>query len=246
MSLFRFGYLTVCATLLVGGAAQAAVYGKVDGDRISVLYSDTPPLDPGYKLYSNNDRMVIHPSAWRDPRMRALAQREAQRQSRPRAASASGRNPGAAPVPRPPPSTYDHHINAASNETKVDPALIRAVISVESGYNPVARSHAGAVGLMQLMPGTAQRYGVTNSLDPAQNIRGGARYLRDLQAMFGNDLRLVLAAYNAGEEAVIKYGRRIPPFRETVEYVPKVLSHYSQNRAQNRATPAAARAQGGK
>lgn len=237
MSLFRFGYLTVCTTLLLcGSAAEAAVYGKVEGDRVSVLYSDTPPLDPGYKLYSNNNRMVIHPSAWRDPRVRALAQREAQREALSQARSRPAYRPA---TPLPPPSTYDHHINAASNETKVDPALIRAVISVESGYNPFARSHAGAVGLMQLMPGTAQRYGVTNSLDPAQNIRGGARYLRDLQAMFGNDLRLVLAAYNAGEEAVIRYGRRIPPFRETVEYVPKVLSHYAQDRAR----PAAKRVQ---
>src|SRR4051812_20521444 len=105
------------------------------------------------------------------------------------------------------PATYNTHIEAAANETNVDAALIRAVIAVESGYNPSARSSKGALGLMQLMPQTAQRYGVTDRLDPAQNIRGGALYLRDLKALFGNDVRLVLAAYNAGEEAVIKYGR---------------------------------------
>jgi soluble lytic murein transglycosylase-like protein len=121
---------------------------------------------------------------------------------------------------------YSSQVLAAAQETKVDPALIHAVISVESGYNPSARSHAGAVGLMQLMPQTAKRYGVTDRLDPAQNIRGGARYLRDLKAMFNNNLHLVIAAYNAGEEAVMKYGNRIPPYRETIAYVPKVMGHY--------------------
>src|SRR5476651_2543356 len=79
------------------------------------------------------------------------------------------------------PTKYSGHVLAAANETRVDAALIHAVISVESGYNPSARSSAGAVGLMQLMPGTAKRYGVKDRLDPAQNIRGGARYLRDLK-----------------------------------------------------------------
>jgi len=123
---------------------------------------------------------------------------------------------------------YSSQVLAASQETKVDPALIHAVISVESGYNPSARSRAGAVGLMQLMPQTARRYGVTDRLDPAQNIRGGARYLRDLKAMFNNNLHLVIAAYNAGEDAVMKYGMRIPPYRETIAYVPKVMGHYKQ------------------
>jgi soluble lytic murein transglycosylase-like protein len=134
------------------------------------------------------------------------------------------------------PGRYSEHILAVSRETEVEPALIHAVISVESGYNPSARSRAGAVGLMQLMPGTAKRYGVTNRLDPAQNIQGGARYLRDLKAKFGNNLDLVLAAYNAGEDAVMKYGKRIPPYRETAAYVPKVMSRYWKYRA---AAPAA-------
>ena len=102
------------------------------------------------------------------------------------------------------------------------------MISVESAYNPSARSHAGAVGLMQLMPETAKRYGVTDRLDPAQNIQGGARYLRFLLDTFGNNLKLVIAAYNAGEEAVMKYGMRIPPYRETQAYVPKVMYHYER------------------
>lgn len=118
------------------------------------------------------------------------------------------------------------HVKAAAKATKLDPALIHAVISAESGYNPSARSRAGAVGLMQLMPQTAARYSVTNRFDPAQNIHGGAHYLRDLLHMFNNDLRLALAAYNAGEGAVARYGNRIPPYRETMLYVPKVLGFY--------------------
>ena len=125
---------------------------------------------------------------------------------------------------------YAGHIEAAARAYNLEPELIRAVITAESGHNPFARSPAGAVGLMQLMPGTAQRYGVTNRLDPAQSIHGGARYLRDLMNMFGNDMQLTLAAYNAGEEAVMRYGRRIPPFQETMAYVPKVLRFYRQYR----------------
>ena len=83
---------------------------------------------------------------------------------------------------------------------------------------------------MQLMPGTAKRYGVKNRLDPAQNIHGGARYLRDLQDMFDDNLQLVLAAYNAGEQAVMRYGNRIPPYRETAAYVPRVLQFYRKYR----------------
>jgi len=128
------------------------------------------------------------------------------------------------------PGPFSGHILAAARETRVDPALIHAVISVESGYNPSARSSAGAVGLMQLMPETARRYGVKNRMDPAQNIKGGARYLRDLQIMFDDNLQLVLAAYNAGEQAVLKYGNRIPPYRETAAYVPRVLQFYRKYR----------------
>lgn len=134
-------------------------------------------------------------------------------------APAAARTPSA-------PSPFLSHILAAALETDVEAALIHAVITVESGFNPAARSPYGALGLMQLMPGTAKRYGVTNRLDPAQNIRGGARYLRDLMTLFDNDLQLVLAAYNAGEQAVIRYGRRVPPFRATLAFVPKVMGHY--------------------
>ena len=175
----------------VSGAAHAATYGFVDGDRVSVIISDTPPADSRYVLFKKD--LPVQLTAVE-------------------------------------PGPYSGHILAAAKETRVDPALIHAVISVESGYNPSARSSAGAVGLMQLMPGTAKRYGVKNRLDPAQNIHGGARYLRDLQVMFDDNLQLVLAAYNAGEQAVMKHGMRIPPYRETAAYVPKVMQLYRKFR----------------
>ena len=100
------------------------------------------------------------------------------------------------------------------------------MITVESGYNAKARSPKGAAGLMQLMPDTAKRYDVANIWDPRENVRGGARYLRDLLAQFNNNLALALAAYNAGEGAVAQYGNKIPPFAETIAYVPRVLQQY--------------------
>ena len=128
------------------------------------------------------------------------------------------------------PSRYALHIRSASLATNVPAALIRAVISAESAFNPYALSATGAVGLMQLMPDTAARYGVKNRMDPSQNILGGARYLSDLMRLFNNNMHLAIAAYNAGEGSVLKYGRRIPPFPETVAYVPKVLKYYKQYR----------------
>jgi soluble lytic murein transglycosylase-like protein len=128
------------------------------------------------------------------------------------------------------PSRYALHIRSASRATNVPAALIRAVISAESAFNPYALSATGAVGLMQLMPDTAARYGVTNRMDPSQNILGGARYLSDLMRLFNNNMHLTIAAYNAGEGSVLKYGRKIPPFPETVAYVPKVLGYYKKYR----------------
>ena len=120
-------------------------------------------------------------------------------------------------------------IDKVSQRYRVERALIHAVITAESAYDPAAVSRAGAVGLMQLMPGTAKRYGVSDRRDPRQNVSGGVRYLRDLLVQF-DDLPLALAAYNAGENAVIRYGNRIPPYRETQRYVRKVLSYYRDYR----------------
>lgn len=125
---------------------------------------------------------------------------------------------------RKPPASLGPQIEAIAKTYRLEPALLAALISVESRYNPRARSPKGAKGLTQLMPATAQRYGVHDPYDVKQNLHGGARYLRDLLAMFDNDMHLALAAFNAGEGAVLKYGRTIPPFAETQHYVPQVLS----------------------
>jgi len=110
----------------------------------------------------------------------------------------------------------------------VDPYLIYCVIHQESRYRPTALSVKGAQGLMQLMPGTAARYGVMNANDPAQNIMGGTRYLKDLLQLFRGRIDLVLAGYNAGEGAVIKYGQTIPPYKETRDYVRLITHRYFQ------------------
>lgn len=125
---------------------------------------------------------------------------------------------------------YASMIELAANAHGVDAALVHAVISAESGYNPAALSKAGARGLMQLMPATAQRYGVQNIMDPQENIHGGVKYLKDLLQMFSGNLELAVAAYNAGENAVIRYGHKVPPYAETVNYVPKVLGFYNKFR----------------
>jgi len=120
-------------------------------------------------------------------------------------------------------------IAEVASRYNVPEALIHAVVAIESAYDPNAISRAGAVGLMQLMPATAERYGVTNRNNPAANLAGGTRYLRDLLKRFDSDLELVLAGYNAGEDAVKKYGNRIPPYNETQNYVRKVLKLYNEH-----------------
>jgi soluble lytic murein transglycosylase-like protein len=109
---------------------------------------------------------------------------------------------------------------------QLEPALLHAVISVESSYDPIALSEDGAMGLMQLIPSTARRFQVDDPYEPTANLDGGARYLRYLLNLF-DDLKLALAAYNAGENAVLRHGKAIPPYPETRRYVTKVLGYYA-------------------
>jgi soluble lytic murein transglycosylase-like protein len=127
-----------------------------------------------------------------------------------------------------PPKAFQPFILEASLASRLPVELIHAVISAESNYNPRALSGKGAQGLMQLMPATARRFGSINSLDPRDNILTGSRYLRWLMDYFNQDIELAVAAYNAGEGAVVKAGHKIPPYPETQKYVPKVLQHYRQ------------------
>ncbi len=121
---------------------------------------------------------------------------------------------------------YEEEIIRASIKHGVDPDLVKAVIKVESDFNPNAVSSKNAMGIMQLMPETARDYSVNDPFDPRENIDGGVRALRDLMDYFNNDLALSLAAYNAGKAAVVKYGFRVPPYAETMDYVSKVFSRY--------------------
>jgi soluble lytic murein transglycosylase-like protein len=192
--------LLVAAMLAASaGAVHADIYRYVDED--GKVHFTNVPTDRRYKLYLATEKEPGAVARTISYRYRSFAKADRKR--------------------------YEAHVIAAAREYELEPALIHAVISAESGYNPLARSAKGAKGLMQLMPATAERYGVRNPLDPRQNIYGGAAYLRDLLTLFGNDMQLALAAYNAGEGAVMQHGR-IPPYRETVEYVPKVLSYYKR------------------
>jgi len=119
-------------------------------------------------------------------------------------------------------SSYDDLIVEHSRRNNVRPSLVRAVIQVESAFNPAALSDKGAMGLMQLMPATAREFGVRNAFNPSENVRGGVAYLRQLLDRYDNNEQLALAAYNAGPGAVDKYGQTIPPYRETKDYVVKV------------------------
>ncbi len=129
-------------------------------------------------------------------------------------------------------SEIDNLITKYADKNGLDEDFVKAVINQESGFNPNATSHCGAMGLMQLMPATAQGLGVSDAYNPEQNIEGGTKYLKGLMDRFGNDKSLALAAYNAGPNAVKKYGG-IPPYAETQNYVKKVLSKYDTYKGAN-------------
>ena len=190
-------------------AARADIYAFTDAS--GVTHFTNLPDDPRYEL------IVRSP-----PEVKAAAPVDARR-----AAAWLARS-----------SSYDAAITRAARDTLVQPELVRAVIVVESGFNPRAISRRGAIGLMQLLPSTARRYGAFNAFDPEQNIRAGVKYLADLISRYGEGrLDLVLAAYNAGENAVERYGNRIPPYRETQAYVPNVIRMYHALRAQVQPAP---------
>ncbi len=177
--------------------ATANIYSFTDEKGV-VHFSNLPHLDRRYRMvYRIPTSGDMRPNAW----------------------SASG--PASIDIGK-----YVPIIASAAKLNGLDPKLIHAVIRAESGYNARAMSPKGAVGLMQLIPATAQRYGVNNIHDPSENINGGTRYLRDLLAMFNGNVELALAGYNAGENAVIRAGNRIPNYPETMAYVPKVMNFY--------------------
>ncbi|MGH8713300.1 MAG: lytic transglycosylase domain-containing protein [Casimicrobiaceae bacterium] len=213
------GLAAACA---FGGsvAARANLWGYVDKN--GTAHFATEPLDPRYQLFFKGGSTLDPP----DPGERAkAASNEAFRRS----------------------AIYQRAINHPNlkrllplieryaRAQGIDPALVRAVVAVESGFDPAAVSPKGALGLMQLLPETAARYGVVGDskrsveqklLDPAINLRAGTRYLHDLIVQFADDVSLALAAYNAGAQAVLQYGMRVPPFAETREFVRLVQAFY--------------------
>jgi soluble lytic murein transglycosylase-like protein len=123
----------------------------------------------------------------------------------------------------------DRYIKEAGAKYDVDPALIRLVVGQESAYRTNARSRKNAMGLMQTIPATAQRFGVSNPYDARQNVEGGTRYLRWLLQKFCGDVQLTLAGYNAGENRVTRFGGKVPPYRETRNYVSKIIAKYGKS-----------------
>ena len=191
------GFGLAAAALIASTHATANIYAFKDDHGVT-HFSNLPHLDKRYKMvYRIPTAANMRPNAW----------------------SANG--PRVVDIEKLVPI-----IASAARLNGLDVRLVHAVIRAESGYNENAISSKGAVGLMQLIPATAQRYGVVNSYDPTENIAGGTRYLRDLLKMFNGNVELALAGYNAGENAVIRAGHRIPPYPETMAYVPKVLTFY--------------------
>jgi soluble lytic murein transglycosylase-like protein len=188
--------LLILAVVAAPGLARADVYSFTDANGVS--HFSNVPSDSRYQLLISTSSEVAAGTPAKEHSIDWLA-RSAQ---------------------------YDGVIKGAAQAATIQAALVRAVIVVESGFNPRAVSKKGAIGLMQLQPATAKRYGVKNIYDPGENVRAGAHYLSDLLARFDSNLELALAAYNAGEEAVERYGRHVPPYRETLAYVPSVMKVY--------------------
>lgn len=193
--------VSLSALVLLGSQAARADIFSFTDERGVVHFTNIPGLDKRYRLIYREVRNVV-------PR------------------SGQVWMPSEEDIKR-----YSGIVESAAASNGVETALVHAVITAESGYNPNAVSRRGATGLMQLMPDTARRYGVRNIFDPVENIHGGVRYLRDLLTLFNGNIELAVAGYNAGENAVIRHGNSVPPYAETKAYVPKVIGIYQRFRA---------------
>jgi hypothetical protein len=216
------------ATLVLAGALATPLrgiaeelYSFVDG--AGAIHYTNVPNDPRYRPVHGEGTEHVSHVAQAPPRDRT--------HRRGSTADLHGKTVGAradrgAPPPQRRTSAFDEHIHAAARKYGLAPPLLKAVMAAESNFDPAAISVRGAAGLMQLMPETARDMFVADALDPAQNIEGGARYLRQLQDRFGGDLERVLAAYNAGPERVRRSGGAVPAIPETRAYVRRVLGLY--------------------
>lgn len=199
-------FILIFSALGVCGPAMGADIFRSEGPDGEIRFASRR-LDKSYQLYLRDDA--------------------------PRAAAAR-REPAPPAAPRPASLPLLSLVEQLAQKHAVDAALVRAIIDVESRGNSAAVSPRGATGAMQLMPSTAAMYGVTELTDPAQNIDAGIRHLKYLLERHGGNLALALAAYNAGEGAVARHAGRIPPFRETMLYVPAVLARMQSDRNQTR------------
>jgi soluble lytic murein transglycosylase-like protein len=231
----RFGV----SDCLVKAAAPAAAPSGAAASRAPAAR----PLSPLLQLYERpnaavdvtlHGRRPVRPTARPTAPASATVTVPRQRFVVPRSMVPRGRRPAATEVRYAPAPAqgyrYAGTIYSVARAYNIDPAFMGAVIRRESGFNPTARSRAGARGFMQVMPGTAARFGVRGRAidDPVANLAAGASYLKSLQRRYGNNLPLILSAYNAGEGAVDRHGRRIPPFRETQGYVTGILGDYGR------------------
>ena len=201
-------FSTVLLLALYGaaGAARADIYAYTDADGVR-HFTNLQPTDARYKriIKSRETEPGYHFPSTSHPAGLAL---------------------GGSPVRA---SAYDGLVRQAAQAYQMDEALVRAVIHTESAFNPSAVSTKGASGLMQLMPETASRYGVHDVFDPVENVYAGVHYLHDLKQMFNGNMQLTVAAYNAGENAVLRYGG-IPPYPETIDYVSRVIDLHGRYR----------------
>lgn len=214
--------------------AQADIYKYVD-EKGNTYFTDSPVAGARFRLVwkRESERLVVENRkrlASVDRAInRLLGRTPGQGTVSPAAREVQGSAAGQSVAVRR--ARFERLIDAYARVYGLSPQLLHAVIRTESAYNHEAVSRAGAEGLMQLMPGTAARYGVKDSFNPVENVRGGAAYLRDLLDMFGQDLKLALAGYNAGENAVIRNGNQIPPYAETQNYVRQVLQYFWTERS---------------
>ena len=195
---------------LFGGVSTRADYVVLrNGSRLNVT---------GYEIMGDKYRLHLQ-GGFADVPVEEIAAIEPEELFEPNTAPLSDKTP------------FQKLIVAAAARYHLDPDLIHSVISIESNFNPKAVSPKNARGLMQLMPLTAQQFGVQDSFNPEQNIEGGTRYLSDLLHKYKNNLTLALAAYNAGPDTVDKYGHRLPPYLETMKYVQRITKTYAKLKA---------------
>jgi len=195
--------------------AQSAPGYQLDNFDFNAVQIQTPKIEPAKKPLPGTKRLITSRNYTHTPEPGALVHLTSQ----PINPSLGGFTTGN--------SAVDNFIVESGKRNSVDPLLLYSIMHQESSFKPRALSYKGARGLMQLMPFTASRFGVTNIWDPKQNIEGGARYMRFLLDLFSGDVRLALAGYNAGEGAVMKYGYQVPPYSETREYVRRIGRRYS-------------------